>query len=309
MMRSKKWPWALALVALAACGGGSKNDATVPLAAAEAQPSVAVGDTAPLPTIPDSPAAEPAAVLATLSLGDPVGQLTAVSGFVDGVQPGMGAMVNINGLLPMLAGAVGAPGIDGVATDKPMWIVALDAKKSGGSAVLVFAVGDEAKLKGSVSGSAELIIHKGYAAVGTRTSLQIAAPWALSSLTARPPRKELTLLVQVQRFMVGYGAEIEQGLKAGMGQGQGTLSAMRQIERFEASLLPSPTSMSVQASIQPIASSKLAQFAAAQQPTDYAFAGRLGKGPWPVLAAGRIDLTPMRQFFVAIATQSGGPAA
>lgn len=325
MMTTKNgWLGALALVALAACGGGSKNDSTTPGGGGEGgggggDPLVtAPGDDAPLPAIPDAPAAEPDSVLAVISLGEPQAQLTEMAGFADAVQPGVGAMVNIGQFMPMLAGAVGAPGLDGYALDRPMWVVAIDPKVSGGAAMLVFAVGDEAKLKDSVSGAADVMQAGGFAAVGPRGALRVAGPWALSNLVKVAPRKELAMVIHLRRITASYGAEMEQTLRASMGASQrpeelkiaeGMFSMLKQIDRIEGTLTASAAGgMTAAGWVVPTAKSKLAAFAAMQQPTDYAFARRLGSA-WPLLIAARLDFGPFKDFFMQTATAAGGPAA
>jgi hypothetical protein len=320
MMRLKSGLGALALVALAACGGGSKNETTTPLPPEHGagDPLAQPGDTAPLPAVPDQPAAEPASVIAVVSLGDPAGQLAQFAAFADAVQPGMGAMLNLNQFMPMLAGAVGAPGLDGYAVDKPMYVIALDPKASGGSALLVFGVGDPARLKGSVGGSAELMIHKGFAAVGSRGSLRAAAPWALSNLVSQAPPAELAMVVHMRRFMAGQGAEIEQMLRSSMGPSQrpeelkiaeGVFSVVQQVDRFEGLLAAGPAGLTASGWLVPVAQTKLEAFAATQQPTDYGFAARLPAGEWPMLYAARLDFGPFKSFFVEVAQAQGGPAA
>jgi hypothetical protein len=323
MMRTvNRWSSALALVALAACGGGQKNDDTTTTRAGAGATGAAgamPGDTAPLPAVPDQPVPEPSSVLAVFSLGDPAGQFGQIGKFADAVQPGAGAMATPANLMPPLAAAVGAPGLDGYATDRPLWVVGLDPSVAGASVVLVVAVGDEARLKGSVGGSAELLVHGAYAAIGTRAALRAVGPWALSSLVTKAPPPELSVVVHLARFMKGQGArQMEAAMRSGAASGgrregrqavEGMISVLHQVDRLEGSIVADASGLTVNGWVVPIAQSGLAAFAAAQQPTDYGFVARL-PGDWPsMLYAGRLDLGPFKSFFVQFAAGQGGAAA
>jgi hypothetical protein len=325
MKRSNLWLGALALVSLAACGGGQKTDTTPPAgggsgdqtAVADQGGDAAMTATAPLPEIPAEPAAEPDAVLAVISLGDPTGQLSEMGGFVDAVQPGMGAMLNAQQLVGGVASLVGAPGLEGLALDKPMYALVLDPKASGGSMLLVAGVSNEAALKASLAGSAEVIVHDGWAAIGSRGS-HIASPYALSNLVKQSVPKELAATIHVKRLMTSFGPEIEGAMRQGFGPSQNpaevksaeaVLSVLSQIERLEGTMSANASGMTMSGWMVPVAQSHLAEFAAMQQPTDYGFAARLGAGAWPVFVASHLDLTPFKDFMVAIAEAQGGPSA
>ncbi len=122
----------LLLLVVASCGGKNKGDSTSPGGGEGGGGDGAGGGGAAsgpqaLPEIPAQPAAMPASVLASFSIGDPKGQLAELSAYVDAMQPGMGAMIGAN-FLPSLAGMVGAPGLDGYDLSKPLHVVILDPK-------------------------------------------------------------------------------------------------------------------------------------------------------------------------------------
>src|SRR5262245_55677776 len=117
MRRTQRLPTptaALALaLAVAACGGGKKGDTTTPGGGGGDDQVAAQGGgggaAVALPAIPSSPAPAPAALMATVSIGDPKGQIDQIGAYVDAIQPGMGAMVGQ--LLPQMAAAAGAPSL------------------------------------------------------------------------------------------------------------------------------------------------------------------------------------------------------
>ena len=304
------------LFAAVACGGGSKNDGTTPGAAAAAEgegPGGAAAEPTRLPDIPASPAAMPDGVLATVSIGDPQGQLTQLGAFGDAVQPGIGAMVGTQ-FMNSLASIVGVPGLAGYDLAKPVYVVFFDPQRGGADFLLVVAVQNEQQLVGSVGGGSMVQVHDGYAAVGRGAALMAGSAYALSNLAKTTPPKEPHAIIHMNRVMDSYRGRLEQELQQSMGKSntdaerkaaEGMLKAISSIERIEASIEASATSATVSLNVFPVQGSTLAAWSSAQQPAAYDVAARLPKGPWLMVAAGRIDWSPMKEFWTAIAQAQG----
>jgi hypothetical protein len=196
-----------------------------------------------------------------------------------------------------------------------MWMIALDPKdQSGSSPMLVVGVGDEARLKSSVTGTAEVLVHGGFAAVGSRAAVRVAGPWALSNLVKQATPKELGLVVHVARALASHGSDIEGALRSmgGNGPGEkqvvdGTVGILRQVERLEGTLTAGAGGLSTWGCGVAVAKSSLARFESVLQPTDYGFAARLG-GDFPMMIASRLDMGPFKAAAVQLLAAQGGPA-
>src|SRR6185503_10537743 len=125
---------------------------------------------------------------------------------------------------------------------------------------------------------------------------------------------ELHAVLHMNRVMDRYRPRLEQELQQSMGRSntdaerkaaEGMLKALSSIERIEASIEASATSATVSLNVFPAQGSTLATWASAQQPASYDVAGRLPKGPWLMVAAGRIDWSPMKEFWSALAEAQG----
>ena len=308
-------PLCLTLAAIA-CGGGTKDSHTTPGGMAAAEDEAPAGDAAQptrLPEIPASPAPMPDAVLATVSIGDPQGQLTQLGAFGDAVQPGIGAMVGTQAM-GGLASIVGVPGLAGYDMTRPIHVVVFDPQQGGADFLLVVAVKNEQQLVGSVGGGSMVQVHDGYAAVGRGAALLAGSAYALSNLAKTTPPKELHAVLHMNRVMDRYRPRLERELQQSMGRSntdaerkaaEGMLKALSSIERIEASIEASATSATVSMNVFPTQGSTLATWASAQQPASYDVAGRLPKGPWLMVAAGRIDWSPMKEFWTALAEAQG----
>lgn len=311
----------LLLLAALSCGGGQKGGTTSP-GGGEGDGGDGGGPGGPgggqlvLPEIPSSPAAMPAAVLATFSIGDPKGQMAELSAYVDAMQPGMGAMVGAN-FLPALSGMVGAPGLDGYDLTKPLHILILDPKKGGGEVLLVMAVADQQKLVGSVGGDAMVQVHGGFAAIGKGPSLVAASPYALSNLARTKPAAHPVAVFHMNKIMDSYGADVQRQLQQSMGASKtpaeqkaadAMVKALSSVERIEGSLMASAQTATLSFAVFPVASSVLAQWGTMQKPSDYSVASRLPNAPWLMVGAGHIELGPMASFWADMASAQGNAA-
>src|SRR5262245_44697275 len=178
-----------ALLLAVACGGGKKGETEKPGMGSEPGGEAPTAEN-PLPAIPSAPAPLPPAVLGALSIGEPQTQLASMAAFADAVQPGLGAMVAPAQLIQGVAGAVGAPGLDGADLGKPLHLLFLDPQKGGGQMLLVVAVADQQKMTGTVGGGALVQFHGGYAAVGSPQAIQVASAYALSNVAKSQPPKQ-----------------------------------------------------------------------------------------------------------------------
>lgn len=298
----------------AACGGG-KKDAEKPEGKAPVAEAPGPAEQA-LPQIPSAPAPVPGTVLATLSVGDPQGQLTSMASYADAVQPGFGAMMAPAQLIQGAASVVGAPGLDGADLSKPMHLLLLDPQKGGGQSLLVVAVADEKKMAGTVGGGATLQIHGGYAAIGSGAALQTASAYALSNLAKTTPPKNPHATIYVNRIMESYGPQLDAQLRMSMGQNpkaaekkmaEGLVAVLSSVERIEGDLEASGQVATASFAVHPVKGSALAKWSATQKPSDYSVASRLPAGSWLMVAAGRIDYGPLTGFMSDMATAQGKP--
>lgn len=314
-MRARRLAHLSLLLAAVACGGGSKDSTTTPGAMASADSSGPGAAEQPqrLPDIPSSPAPMPDGVLATLSIGDPQGQLTSLGAFGDAVQPGLGAMVG-GQFVNSLSSMVGVPGLAGYDLTKPLYVVVFDPQRGGADFLLVVAVANEQQLAGSVGGGSMVQIHQGYAAVGRGAALMSGAAYALSNLSKTTPPKEVHAVIHMNRVMDAYRPRLEQELRGSFGASstdaekkaaEGMLKAIGSVERIEVSVEASATSATASMVVHPAQGSALASWGSAQKPASYDVAARLPKGPWLMMAAGTIDWGPMKPFWGELMAAQG----
>jgi hypothetical protein len=305
-----------ALLLAAACGGGKKDTDKPGMGDGEGAPPAAAAEGDALPSIPSSPAPLPAAVLGSVSVGDPQGQLAGFGTFADAVQPGFGAMLAPAQMLQGVAAIVGAPGLDGADLTKPLHLLLLDPQKGGGQALLIVSVADKQKMAGTVGGGAVMQEHQGYAAIGSGAALQAASAYALSNLARTSPPKHPHAVIYMNRIMESYGPQLDATLRQSMGQNPAAAEKMAaetmvkmlgSIERIEADLDASAQVANATFSVFPSKGSALASWSALQKPSDYTVAARLPAGSWLMVAAGRIDLGAMKGFWSDLAAAHGKP--
>jgi hypothetical protein len=304
---------ACVLLVVAACGGG-KKDAEKP--SGEAAKPGGVAAQQGLPAIPPSPAPLPKGVLAAVSVGDPQGQLTSIASYADAVQPGFGAMLAPKQFVEAVGRAVGVAQLDGVDLRKPLHLLILDEERGGGQAVLVAGVADARTLRGTLGPSAKAQIHGGFAAIGPVASLRVVAPYALSNLAKSQPPKNLHAVLYMNQVMESYGPKLDQTLRTAMGPdpkpadkkaAEGVIKMMGAVDRIEGDLEASGQVGTASFALFPRKGSVLDQWAGLQQPSDYTVASRLPAGSWLLVAAGRIDLGPLKTFVSDMATAQQRP--
>src|SRR5690606_37473495 len=189
-----------------------------------------------------------------------------------------------------------------------------DPMKGGGEALLVVGVADEQRLAGSVGGDAMVQVHDGFAAIGKGQALVAASAYALSNLARTSPAPYPKAVIYMARIMDSHGKRLEDEIRANFGAGsnaaemkaaEGMMQALRAIDRLEATLEASKDDATVSFLVHPVAGSGMASWAQSQQAADYTVASRLPKGPWLMLAAGRVDWTALTGFWGEVAAAQG----
>lgn len=313
MKKTNNLALACALAALVGCSGGGasqQNGATTP---ANGETGAPVEDTtgAPaaaaeptMPTIPSSPADAPASLFAEVSIGNPNGQLSQIGTFVDQVQPGAGAMVTPDMLSQGLAGMVGSSGLAGVDWQRPLWILMFDEGVVPSGGLLVVPVTDEEELKGSLTGAGvNVLVHEGYAAVGSMEALAAGAPYGLSNRAKSQAVPEPQIKVWMRRLMDRHGSELSAVL-SGMGgmdpvASQQLLAALTEIDTLTGTLVVDQKQLGAEFSAA-LVDGTLAQFASGQKASDFSMAGQVGTQPASVYVAGNLDLS----FFAPVVEQA-----
>ncbi|MEZ4403132.1 MAG: hypothetical protein R3B06_24120 [Kofleriaceae bacterium] len=288
----------------AACGGGAKPTAT-PSSAKPAEPPPATAAPlaavveAPLPTIPDAPQAAPADLIAEASIAS-LPQLTvALSGYVDAVRPGMGALIS----LPTITAQSGMD-FSGVDLTRPIRAFALDPSTHGEPVVVVVAIADQAALARQVEAlGMRMVEHGGWAAIGPIEALRDLAPYALTTGVATTPPARPTVTFATAALMARHQADIDESIAdvaAASPNSQRDLIAsslrsyvdvLAQLSQVELSLDVSATHATLELAAVPKPGSGVAAFVAAQRPGTFGLLEKLGGGD--ILAGGRVDTSTM----------------
>lgn len=288
------------LVLTLGCGGKAAPPAAAPAARAEvpvepAAPPLVVEDDA-LPEIPTTPQAAPADLLAVASIGDPIATLAALAAYADAVRPGIGAMVTPGGLIQMAA----ANGLDlsGIDLSRPARAFLLDPGVHPAPVVVVVAVADEKALRAQVGALGQVVvIHAGWAAIGTPAALRAAAPHALTTAIAPSTRPQVSIAMRavMARYRPVLAAYVEQAIAAQPPAMQSmTAASMRayldlfdQLDRVDLTLEVDRDRASVQIALAARPGSAVAGFAGQQRAGDFKLLERMGSAP--MVMGGRLE--------------------
>lgn len=295
-------------VAWASACGGSSGKTTAEGTTPEGTP---VGDaiaevTEPLDTLPEIPAAPapmPASLLAELSIGAPNQQLNQMAAFVDAVQPGMGALATPEQFIGGLAGTVGAPNLQGVDLERPIYALVHEEQTVPSAWLLVVAVADPTLIEQSVADNpnVQALLHDGYAAIGSIEALREGAPYALSNRIKADTAPEMRVEIDVQTVLARYGDQVGM-LLAQMGPaGHASAAALQQTQRLTATVNVDHLQAGVELSAQVAEGTGLSTFLGAQKPTSFAMVPHVGTGPWPIFMAGYMDVRALAPTLAQIA--------
>lgn len=257
------------------------------------------------------PPAQPPELLATLSLG-PASALDPLRDFLDTVKPGTRAALTEPTLRQLIAAGVGAASIDALDWTAPMYFLAIDTGGAGIGRAVVGKIKDEKKLVAGL-GSARSAINAGWALVASDdTVISKVGSYALDTLPASAPQSSPSLAINVPRLLIKYRTQIAAGQKAFVAQlaaqqgstqmtrlmqsmVDGTMSLAGDTDQVVLSLEASKDSLAVALALVPKARSRLAKFAAAQRPADYALLAKLPATTAGMVIAGKLDGGPYRQ--------------
>ena len=290
----------VATVATIACGGKPAPLAKAPAA----KPEVPVAPSAPavvvdvdaLPEIPADPQPAPAELLAVASIGDPIATLAALAAYADAVRPGIGAMATPAAMLQMAA----ANGLDlsGIDLSRPARAFLLDPGVHPAPLVVVVAVADEKVLRAQVGALGQaVVIHAGWAAIGTPAALRTAAPHALTTSTAPSPRPQVSIAMRtvMARYRPVLAEFVERAI-ATQPQAMRSMTAtsMRayldlfdQLDRVDLTLEVDRDRASIQIAMVARPGSAVAGFAGQQRAGDFKLLERMG--PAPIVMGGRLE--------------------
>jgi hypothetical protein len=206
----------------------------------------------------------------------------------------------------MIAAArgVAATNLDGLDAAAPLHALWLDDGKLSGLAI-VGKVHDEDALASGAK-PAEVVIKDGWAVVGSKDIVEIAAPYALTTLVAQPPVTP-TATVYVDTALARYKDKVVAWRNATivrvrrLGAVELTaraidafLAMMRESDELRISVDAERGLGTLDVSLVPHAGSTVAAFVAAQQPSEMPLLGKLPASSGSVLIAGRFASGPFR---------------
>ncbi|MBK9036428.1 MAG: hypothetical protein IPL61_35145 [Myxococcales bacterium] len=301
-MRARTFPLICALaLGVTACGGKAappRPPAAQAVDVPAPQPVVPPPPVDALPTIPSTPQPAPADLLATGTIGDPIATLTALIAYADAVKPGIGAVLNPASVVQMAA----AQGLDlrGVDLSRPARALVLDPKRNPAPLVVVVAVADERALRTQVDAlDLALVVHDGWAAIGSPAALRAAAPYALTTAVTLPapamPQVSIDIAAVMTRYKPMLAGFIDGAIAAQPPNLQVyTASSMRaylelfdQLDRLDLALELDRDRASVAMMVAPRAGTGVAAFTAQQRPGDFKLLERLGAAP--MMMGGRLE--------------------
>lgn len=300
------------MVVAVGCGGTTHAPpppAPAPVApAVESSPPLVVVPSVPaLPTIPSTPQPAPAGLLVQVEAISADEFLRALVAYIDAARPGYGALLSLQ--LAAFSTEAQAAGDD---MARPMYGVWLAADHTRDSLVLCVPVADgDALTRKADEMGFRVVIHRGWAAIGTTLGLRRAAPYLLTTVAGQRPTSTLHAKLDMD-VLRQYLAPRIQAVR----QLQDLPMAAPTLDAFEAMLAQFPSidltvqldgdTASMTFTTRPRAGTTAAAFVAAQRPTTFRVLEFLPPGP--LVAAGRLDFKPLRESVSALVTALGAAA-
>ncbi len=300
-------------LSLAACGGPSDPKTPADTATTQDQAAtIAVGEPVipKLPAVPSTPAEAPAGLTAVVTAGNPNAQLTQIGTFVDAVMPGMAAFLTPQTLMQQIEGILGVVGLRGLDMNQPLYVIMLDDQQ----AVLVATVSSEAEVSESLQGTKTMVmLHDGFAAIGSFDALTKAGGYALSNLVRAQVPELPTVDLHLGKIMSGPHADtVRQQLTRQManeGAGIGAevmLAIMSNIEVLSMNIDANPQAATIRL-IGKGLGGEVKDFTNLQRASSFAMTKRLGTGPWAMAMAGRLDLSAFIPLLVKVGEANAQP--
>jgi hypothetical protein len=253
--------------------------------------------------IPDGPQPRPAQLVATVSLPS-AASLEKLRDHVAAVR-GVAAMA-VDSHVVMIAAArgVAATNLEGLDASAPLHALWLDDGKLSGLAIVGKVRDDDALASGAKP--AEVVTHDGWAIVGSKEIVEIAAPYALSTLVAKPPATP-SATVYIDTALARYGDKIPAWRTAVMARFRrlgavelgargidAFLAMMRESDELRVAVDVERGLGTLDVSLVPHPGSTVATFVALQQPSEMPLLGKLPATPGAIVVAGRFAAGPFR---------------
>jgi hypothetical protein len=254
-------------------------------------------------------------VMAVVDAAAPTTELAAWSALAARFIPG--TQLSLLDSVPTVLGKlVSAPRIDGVDLKKPLHLVVLNPQLFPQPVVLWLPVGDLKQLKASARTASLQVTApaEGYVAVGSAAAVKATTTLVRRLPRASMPQKGIHAVAFIVPIWAAFGAQMTaakallaaQPPAGGLAVTSETMVKMadlflgvaQQSERLEADVGVEQGSLQVQLALAAKTGSALDQTFAAQQPSDFALAAKLGHMPAPVLMLGRLDFPELKTWLV-----------
>jgi len=263
----------------------------------------------------------PAVLLVSIALG-PTSTLTGLQAFLEEVKPGTGAQLTDAAVRQGLAKAAGVSSLDGLDPASRIYVlIAADSPEIA----LVAKVADSAKLLAS-AGAVGVMTRGPWAAIGPKPLLDRIGPYALTSIVAQPVPPAPTATVYLPHVLSRYAPQLRAMRGQMIASTAGTNPTMVRLvndyvdglaalgddaAQLVVTLEVSPSTAWLDFALKPRAGSRLAAFAALQQPSSYALLARLPAAATApaILLAGHLALGPYRDSLLAMTAMFYAPDA
>jgi hypothetical protein len=271
-----------------------------------------------------APAAEaqkpPRELLATVATG-PDRALDGLRALFDVVQPGISTNLSSDAIRSMLAALVGARSLDGLDPGYSIVVFVVEANKQP-----AFAIAGKVRDANAVAdgaGGAHVIVKNGWALIGAKKIATKLAPWALGPMLAgaavqaptatlyvKPMRGRIASLIrEIQRQSTLVTPQTGQQMRGIMTSWiDGLTGVVADSDRIVITIEATRDRGAFDLALVPRKGTRLAKFAAAQQPGDFALLDRLASEPAQVTMVGRMVTGPYRKAFLMMMTSVFGGA-
>lgn len=264
----------------------------------------------------DKPPAVPVELLASVSFG-PASTLRGLQAYLEAFKPGIGTAITDQVIRTELAKELHVKSLDGV--DPASWIYVLVSDSAGEPTITVLAKVSDQKRLLAATGADHLSVDHGWALIGGKPQIDRLNAYAFGVIATQPTPKAPSATVYVPQLLTRYQPQLAavktQILTSLASTANATSSSMTRLVTSYIEGLAAVSDDTLQLvvtfdataalasldfALVPRDKSRLAEFNAAQKPTDFALLDKLPQTTPSMLFGGRLDFSVYHEGFMSL---------
>jgi hypothetical protein len=271
----------------------------------------------------DKPPEVPVELLASVAIG-PASTLRGLQKYLEAIRPGIGSALTDQMIRGQLAGALGVTSLDGL--DPAGWLYLLVTDAGGTPTLTALGKVSDAKRLTAGAGADHLSTKNGWALVGQKPQLDRLAAYAFGVIAGQPTPRLPTATVFMPQVLTHYQPQLAAFKTQMMTAIASAPSASASMTQLMTSYIEAVASIGddtlqlivtfdaaadvagLDFALVPRDKSRLAEFTAAQRPTDFALLDKLPAIAPTMLAGGHLELGPYHDGFIHLMTALFDPS-